>query len=284
MSFTGTVAIITGGSRGIGRAIVLELIAIDVKVAFTYHNNRQAAEALWKEVQEQGGETMGFQQDVTDFEGAKAVFAAVKERFGRIDMLVNKAGITRDKPLAMMQEEDWRAVIETNLYGTINFSRAAVYAFMKQRSGRIVNITSVSGQTGLLGQTNYSASKAGIIGFTKALEFISIWDILGLQRKEATAMGTLRFVDLQTRPTEVLDWTSLTLDEFRPSVPPFETAFQAHLTTWHLDGQPRTARRYTTYHNCPLPMPEDRLLCILITRDGENAISVVSNHGIRSSL
>lgn len=284
MSFTGTVAIITGGSRGIGRAIVLELIASGVKVAFTYHNNRQAAETLWKEVQEQGGETMGFQQDVTDFEGAKAVFAAVKERFGRIDMLVNKAGITRDKPLAMMQEEDWRAVIETNLYGTINFSRAAVYAFMKQRSGRIVNITSVSGQTGLLGQTNYSASKAGIIGFTKALEFISIWDILGLQRKEATAMGTLRFVDLQTRPTEVLDWTSLTLDEFRPLVPPFETAFQAHLTTWHLDGQPRTARRYTTYHNCPLPMPEDRLLCILITRDGENAISVVSNHGIRSSL
>jgi 3-oxoacyl-[acyl-carrier protein] reductase len=117
MSFTGTVAIITGGCRGIGRAIVLELIASDVKVAFTYHNNRQVAETLWKEVQEQGGETMGFQQDVTDFEGAKAVFAAVKERFGRIDMLVNRAGITRDKPLAMMQEEDWRAVIETNLWG-----------------------------------------------------------------------------------------------------------------------------------------------------------------------
>ena len=131
--------------------------------------NRQAAEILCKEVQEQGGETVGFQQDVTDFEGAKAVLAAVKERFGRIDMLVNNAGITRDKPLAMMQEADWRTVIETNLYGTINFSRAAVYAFMKQRSGRIVNITSVSGQTGLPGQTNYSASKAGIIGFTKAL-------------------------------------------------------------------------------------------------------------------
>ena len=120
-------------------------------------------------MQEQGGETIGFQQDVTDFEGAKAVLSAVRERFGRVDMLVNNAGITRDKPLAMMQEDDWRAVIETNLYGTINFSRAAVYAFMKQRSGRIVNITSVSGQAGLPGQTNYSASKAGIIGFTKAL-------------------------------------------------------------------------------------------------------------------
>jgi 3-oxoacyl-[acyl-carrier protein] reductase len=169
MSYTGNVAIVTGGSRGIGRAIVLELIASDVKVAFTYHNNRQAAETLCKEVQEQGGETVGFQQDVTDFEGAKAIFTVVKGRFGRIDMLVNNAGITRDKPLAMMQEEDWRAVIETNLYGTINFSRAAVFAFMKQQSGRIVNITSVSGQTGLPGQTNYSASKAGIIGFTKAL-------------------------------------------------------------------------------------------------------------------
>src|SRR5262245_26402924 len=122
MPFTGTVAIITGGTRGIGRAIVLELIASAVKEAFTHHSNRQAAEILWKGVQEQGGETMGFQQDVTDFEGAKTVVTAVKERFGRIDMLVNNAGITRDKPLAMMQEEDWRAVIETNLYGTINFS------------------------------------------------------------------------------------------------------------------------------------------------------------------
>jgi 3-oxoacyl-[acyl-carrier protein] reductase len=145
------------------------LIASGVKVAFTYHNNRQAAEALCKEVQEQGGEAISLQQNVADFQGAKVVLAAVRDRFSRIDMLVNNAGITRDKPLAMMKEEDWRAVIETNLYGTINFSRAAVYAFMRQRSGRIVNISSVSGQTGLPGQTNYSASKAGIIGFTKAL-------------------------------------------------------------------------------------------------------------------
>jgi 3-oxoacyl-[acyl-carrier protein] reductase len=169
MSLTGKVGVVTGGSRGIGRAVVLELIASGVKVGFTYQTNREAANILCKEVEEQSGEIIGFQQDVTDFEGAKAVLTAVKERFGRIDMLVNNAGITRDRPLAMMQEEDWRVVIETNLYGTINFSRAAVYAFMKQRSGRIVNITSVSGQTGLPGQTNYSASKAGIIGFTKAL-------------------------------------------------------------------------------------------------------------------
>ena len=169
MSVLGSVAIVTGGSRGIGKSIVLELVSNGVKVAFTYQTNRAAADALYREVQEQGREIIGFQQDVTDFEGVKAVFAAVNDRFGRLDMLINNAGITRDKPLAMMKEVDWQAVIETNLYGTINFSRAAVYAFMKQRSGRIVNITSVSGQTGLPGQTNYSASKAGIIGFTKAL-------------------------------------------------------------------------------------------------------------------
>jgi 3-oxoacyl-[acyl-carrier protein] reductase len=169
MPVTGNVAIVTGGSRGIGRAVVLELISSGLKVAFTYEKNREVADALCKTVQEQGGEAIGFQQNVTDFEGAKAVFAVVKDHFGRIDMLVNNAGITRDKPLALMKEEDWRAVIETNLYGTINFSRAAVFAFMKQRRGRIVNITSVSGQMGLPGQTNYSASKAGIIGFTKAL-------------------------------------------------------------------------------------------------------------------
>jgi hypothetical protein len=88
--------------------------------------------------------------------------------------------------------------------------------------------------------------------------------MLGLQRKEAIAMGTLRFADLQTRPTEVLDLTSLTVDEFRQLVPPFEAAFQAHMADWRLDGKPRTARRYTTYQNCPLPTPADRLLCILV--------------------
>ena len=169
MSGTEHVAVVTGGSRGIGRAIVLELASNGIKVAFTYHRNGAAADTLCSEVKERGGEAVGFQQDVTDFAGSKAVLAAVNERFGALDMLVNNAGITRDKPLALMQEDDWRAVIETNLYGTINFSRAVVYGFMKRKRGRIVNITSVSGQTGLPGQTNYAASKAGIIGFTKAL-------------------------------------------------------------------------------------------------------------------
>ena len=105
---------------------------------------------------------------------------------------------------------------------------------------------------------------AGVLALFKVIEFISIYGILGLQRKEATAMGTLRFADLQTRPTEVLDLTSLTVDEFQQLVPPFEAAFQAHMAEWRLDGKPRTARRYTTYQNCPLPTPEDRLLFILV--------------------
>jgi hypothetical protein len=97
-----------------------------------------------------------------------------------------------------------------------------------------------------------------------ALELISIYGILCLRRKEATAMGALRFADLQTRPTEVLDLTSLTVEEFRDLVPPYEAAFQAHMAAWRLDGKPRTARRYATYQNCPLPTPEDRLLFILV--------------------
>src|SRR5256886_15179347 len=100
-------------------------------------------------------------------------------------------------------------------------------------------------------------------GMIHVIEVISIYGILCLRRKEATTMGTLRFADLQTRPTEVLDLTSLTVDEFRQLVPPFEAAFQAHMADWRLDGRPRTARQYTTYKNCPLPTPEDRLLFIL---------------------
>jgi 3-oxoacyl-[acyl-carrier protein] reductase len=169
LSLAGQVAIITGGTRGIGKAIVEEMIANSVRVAFVYRHDQAAAEALCRAAAERGGEAVGFQQDVTDFAGAKDVVAATQERFGRVDMLVNNAGITRDKLFVMMPEEDWRAVIETNLYGTINFARAAIYTFMKQKSGRIVNVASVSGQTGLPGQANYSASKAGIIGFSKAL-------------------------------------------------------------------------------------------------------------------
>jgi 3-oxoacyl-[acyl-carrier protein] reductase len=165
----GAVAIVTGGTRGIGRAIVLELASAGARVAFTYRASAEASEALRRAAAEHGGDVVGYQQDVVDLQGAKAVVRDVQKRFGRFDMLVNNAGITRDSILATMHENDWRDVVETNLYGTINFCRAAIYTLMKQQSGRIVNVTSVSGQMGLPGQTNYSASKAGIIGFTKAL-------------------------------------------------------------------------------------------------------------------
>lgn len=169
MSIMGKTVLVTGGSRGIGRAIVLELAQSGANVAFTYHTNRDAAETLCDEVIKQGAGAQALQQDVTDFEGTKVVVEAIQTKFGRIDMLVNNAGITCDKPLALMQQDDWRSVIDTNLYGTIHFSRVVIRTLMRQKKGRIVNLTSVSGQTGLAGQTNYSASKAGIIGFTKAL-------------------------------------------------------------------------------------------------------------------
>src|ERR687895_2888783 len=102
------------------------------------------------------------------------------------------------------------------------------------------------------------------INAAKRIEFISIYGILGLRRQEATAMGSLRFTDIQTRPTEVLDLSSLTVDEVQQLVPPFEAAFQAHMAEWRLDGQPRTARRYTTYRNCPRPTPEDRVRFIVV--------------------
>lgn len=169
MSINGKVAIVTGGTRGIGKAIVFELIAASVKVAFTYRKNREAADLICNEIKQEGGAVAAYQMDVADLSGAKEVFRSVEEEFGQVDFLVNNAGVTQDGLLVMMKEEDWKRVIETNLYGTINFCRAAIYSFMKRKSGKIVNITSVSGQTGVPGQTNYSASKAGVIGFTKAL-------------------------------------------------------------------------------------------------------------------
>jgi len=165
----GKVAVLTGGSRGIGRAVVLDLVTNGIKVVFTYRQNKAAAESLTAEAEAIGGRAIGVQHDVSDYTGARAVMGLAEEQLGPVEFLVNNAGITRDKPLLLMDEPDWRDVIETNLYGTINFCRAAVYSFMKRKDGRIVNVTSVSGLAGLPGQTNYSASKAGVIGFTKGL-------------------------------------------------------------------------------------------------------------------
>jgi 3-oxoacyl-[acyl-carrier protein] reductase len=167
--FDGKSGIVTGGTRGIGRGIALELSARGASVAFSFTKNREAADSLISEITAAGGRALSFQADSTDREACEKMVKEVKEKFGAIDFLVNNAGITRDKLLMMMSEEDWDAVIDTNLKGVFNVTRPAVSVMVRQRKGTILNITSISGIVGMSGQTNYSASKAGLIGFTKAL-------------------------------------------------------------------------------------------------------------------
>lgn len=159
----------TGGSRGIGRAIVRALCDAGAECAFTYANDRSSAESLVAELSAVGRTAVPFQLDVRDFEGTAALVSGVKERFGRVDILVNNAGITRDRSLMMMSREDWSEVIDTNLTGIFNTSRACIITFLKQKRGAIVNISSVSGIHPLPGQSNYAAAKAGVIGFTKSV-------------------------------------------------------------------------------------------------------------------
>lgn len=169
MSLKGKVAIVTGGTRGIGRAIALELAGNGADVAFSYAKNVEKAKEVEGEIKKLGVKALAMQSDVANFNQSKEMVNNAIKELGKIDLLVNNAGITRDKILMMMSEEDWKAVIDTNLSGVFNCSKAAVVPMMKQRSGSIINITSVSGLVGMAGQTNYSSSKAGIIGFTKAL-------------------------------------------------------------------------------------------------------------------
>ena len=164
MLFEGKTAIVTGGSRGIGRAIVSALAREGAKIAFTYASNKTLADEIAN-----GDTVLGYQADVTNVDQAKALVKEIKEKFGRIDILVNNAGITRDKLLAMMSEKDWDDVVDTNLKGVFAMTKPVVGAMLRQRSGSILNITSISGIVGMPGQVNYSSSKAGMIGFTKAL-------------------------------------------------------------------------------------------------------------------
>jgi 3-oxoacyl-[acyl-carrier protein] reductase len=160
---------VTGGSRGIGRAIVKELAARGANVAFSYTRNKELADQLVTEIESAGRRAVAFQADVTDFDAAEKMIRAVKSELGSVDYLVNNAGITRDKLIMMMSEEDWDAVLDTNLKGVFNVTRPAVAIMVRQRRGAVLNIASISGIVGMAGQTNYSASKAGLIGFTKAL-------------------------------------------------------------------------------------------------------------------
>ena len=167
--FDGRTAIVTGGSRGIGRGIVKELAARGAAVAFSYSRNRELADALVAEIVAAGGRVRAIQADVVDAKAAEEMVKAVKAEFGSVDILINNAGITRDKLIMMMSEGDWDAVMDTNLKGVFNVTKPAVSVMVRQRRGSIVNISSISGVVGMAGQTNYSASKAGLIGFTKAL-------------------------------------------------------------------------------------------------------------------
>jgi 3-oxoacyl-[acyl-carrier protein] reductase len=163
------VAIVTGSSRGIGRAIALELARRGAKVVINYRHNEAAANELVEHIKAAGGEAIAAQADVSLLAEAKALIKAALDAFGRLDILVNNAGTTRDTLIVLMKEADWDVVINTNLRGAFNCCKAAVRPMMKQRYGRIVNITSVAGLAGNPGQTNYSAAKAGLIGFTKSL-------------------------------------------------------------------------------------------------------------------
>jgi len=162
--------IITGGSRGIGKACVKAFAHAGACVIFTYSKSAREADALQKELKAAGGcRVMALQADVRHYEQCRAVVEKALKEYQRLDILVNNAGITRDKALMMMSRDDWDEVIETNLGGVFNMTRAGITTLLKQKKGCIINMSSVSGLTGLSRQTNYSASKAGIIGFTKAL-------------------------------------------------------------------------------------------------------------------
>ncbi len=163
------VAIVTGGSRGIGRAIVLELVKCGAKVAFTYLKSADRAALLLDEIKKAGGEAEALKSDSRDYIKAKNVIEETMRKFGALDILVNNAGITKDKALMFMEPSEWQDVIDTNLTGYFNMAKACIVTMMKQRSGNIVNISSVSGVVGIAKQANYSSAKAGIVGLTKSL-------------------------------------------------------------------------------------------------------------------
>lgn len=165
----GKTALITGATRGIGRAIALRFAAEGADVAFTYRSQHEAAQSLVSELEAMGVRTKAYTSDAASFEDAHKVVEDVKETFGRIDVLVNNAGITKDGLMMRMDEAQWDAVIDTNLKSAFNFIHACTPIMARQRSGSIISMSSVVGVSGNAGQCNYSASKAGLIGLTKSM-------------------------------------------------------------------------------------------------------------------
>jgi 3-oxoacyl-[acyl-carrier protein] reductase len=169
MSIAGQVAIVTGASRGIGRAIASELAQQGAHVLVNYQSNAAAANQVVAQIEQAGGSAWAYSANVADEQAVAAMAAACLDRWGRIDMLVNNAGITADAPVARMKDEQWHAVIETNLTGVFLCCRAVLAPMRARRYGRIVNIGSLAGLAGNVGQVNYAAAKAGLVGLTRAL-------------------------------------------------------------------------------------------------------------------
>jgi 3-oxoacyl-[acyl-carrier protein] reductase len=168
IDLSGKAAVVTGGSRGIGRAIAHRLAEQGADVAFSYRGNLSAADTTRGAIEKLGRRAVAFQGDVTNPTAAEGLVGLALETFGRVDILVNNAGITRDDLIMRMSVDAWREVLETNLFGAFYATKAVTRPMLKQKSGRIINVSSVSGQAGNAGQANYSAAKAGLIGLTKA--------------------------------------------------------------------------------------------------------------------
>lgn len=169
MRFKNKVALVTGGSRGIGKGIVSALAGEGASVVFTYKSSKEAAETFASELNANGAVTEALQHDAPDTEGAAKVVDHIVKTYGGVDILVNNAGVTRDQLLLRMSEDDWDTVMQNNLKSVYSLSKAVLRPMMSKRYGKIVNISSIVGVIGNAGQTNYAAAKAGIIGFTKSL-------------------------------------------------------------------------------------------------------------------
>ena len=163
------VALVTGGTRGIGRQIIEKFSGRGVKIAFVYRQKSDAAANLVAELKGENIEAVAIRADIGDYERAKQAVEQVIDTWGRIDILINNAGITNDRTLLMMSYEEWQSVLQTNLGGVFNVTKSVIFHMLKKKAGRIINLSSTHGITGAAGQTNYSASKAGIIGFSKSL-------------------------------------------------------------------------------------------------------------------
>ncbi len=202
-------ALITGASKGIGRAVAIAFAEQGANVAFTYLSSEQKAKELVEELEEKGIKAKAYKSDAANFEAATTLVEEVIEHFGNLDVLVNNAGITQDNLLMRMNEEMWDKVVDTNLKSVFNTVKASTRAFMKQRTGSIINMTSIVGVKGNAGQSNYAASKAGIIGFTKSVALE-----LGSRNIRANAIAP-GFI--QTEMTDNLD--EKTLESWTSNIP-----------------------------------------------------------------